>query len=68
MLLTWIAVFSPLGVTAAVAVIAHEVPQEAGDFAILLDSGYSRSRALLLNTLSAAATLPGALLQAAPGP
>jgi zinc and cadmium transporter len=52
----------PLGVTAAVAVIAHEVPQEVGDFAILLENGYSRSRALLFNTLSASATLPGAIL------
>lgn len=51
----------PLGVAAAFAVIAHEVPQEVGDFAILLDSGYGRGKALLLNGLSAAATLPGAL-------
>jgi zinc and cadmium transporter len=52
----------PLGIAAAIAVIAHEVPQEVGDFAILLESGYGRSRALVLNTLSAAATLPGAVL------
>jgi zinc and cadmium transporter len=51
----------PLGVAAAFAVIAHEVPQEVGDFAILLDSGYGRMKALVLNGLSAAATLPGAL-------
>ena len=31
----------PLGVAAAVAVFAHEIPQEVGDFAILLDSGYA---------------------------
>lgn len=52
----------PLGVAAALAVIAHEVPQEIGDFAILLDSGYSRARALFLNLLSSSATIPGALL------
>ena len=52
----------PLGVTTAVAVIAHEVPQEVGDFAILLESGYSRMKALVLNTLSAATTLPGAIV------
>jgi zinc and cadmium transporter len=52
----------PLGITAALAVIAHEVPQEVGDFAILLDNGYSRSRALLLNGLSSSTTLPGALM------
>ncbi|MGY6276414.1 ZIP family metal transporter [Methylomonas sp. MgM2] len=52
----------PLGIAAALAVIAHEIPQEVGDFAILLDSGYSRNKALLWNGLSSAATLPGALL------
>jgi len=52
----------PLGVATSLAVIAHEVPQEVGDFAILLDSGYARGKAILLNGLSAAATLPGAVL------
>ncbi len=52
----------PLGIAAALAVIAHEIPQEVGDFAILLDSGYSRLRALALNTLSATAMLPGGVL------
>jgi zinc and cadmium transporter len=52
----------PLGITASLAVIAHEIPQDVGDFAILLDSGYGRTKALLLNGLSAAATLPGALI------
>jgi zinc and cadmium transporter len=52
----------PLGITAAIAVILHEVPQEVGDFAILLDSGYTRVRALLLNTLSSLTTVAGALL------
>ena len=52
----------PLGIAAALAVIAHEIPQEVGDFAILLDSGYSRTKALLLNGLSSVTTLPGALL------
>ena len=51
----------PLGIAAALAVIAHEVPQEVGDFAILLDNGYSRAKALVLNGLSAATTLPGAV-------
>mgnify|MGYP003758466175 FL=1 len=52
----------PLGIAASLAVIAHEIPQEVGDFAILLDSGYSRRKALILNTLSASSTLPGALI------
>ena len=51
----------PLGIAASLAVIAHEVPQEVGDFAILLDSGYGRMRALVLNGLSSATTLPGAV-------
>jgi len=51
----------PLGVTTAVAVAAHEIPQEVGDFAILLHAGYSRGRALLLNVLSAAASAAGAV-------
>jgi zinc and cadmium transporter len=52
----------PLGIAASLAVIAHEIPQEVGDFAILLDNGYSRSRALTLNLLSSLATLPGAVI------
>ena len=51
----------PLGVATAFAVIAHEIPQEVGDFGILLDSGYGRGKALLLNTLSSLATLPGGI-------
>ena len=52
----------PLGVATSLAVSAHEVPQEIGDFAILLDSGYGRKKALLFNTLSASTTLPGAVI------
>ncbi len=52
----------PLGIGASLAVIAHEIPQEVGDFAILLDNGYGRTKALVLNSLSAAATLPGAVV------
>ena len=52
----------PLGVTTALAIAAHEIPQEVGDFAILLHAGYSRRRALLLNVLSALASAAGALM------
>ena len=52
----------PLGVNTAMAVAAHEIPQEVGDFAILLSAGYSRRRALILNFVSGAAGLGGALL------
>jgi zinc and cadmium transporter len=50
----------PLGLTTALAVAAHEIPQEAGDFAILLAAGHSRRRALLLNLASGTGGLFGA--------
>ncbi len=52
----------PIGITTAISVIAHEIPQEVGDFAILLNAGYSRKKALLMNTLSSLSTLPVAIL------
>ena len=51
-----------LGIVTAVAIIAHEIPQEVGDFLILLHSGYSKGRALLLNVLSSAAMVLGGVL------
>jgi len=48
-----------LGVVTATAVIAHEIPQEIGDFLILLHSGYSRARAFALNLLSSLAMVVG---------
>jgi zinc and cadmium transporter len=51
----------PLGISTAVAVTAHEIPQEVGDFAILLHAGYSRGKALTLNVLSAFASIVGAV-------
>jgi zinc and cadmium transporter len=52
----------PLGLTTALAVAAHEVPQVAGDFAVVLAAGSSRSRALVLNFSAALGGLAGALL------
>jgi len=52
----------PLGVATGFAVVAHELPQEVGDFGILLDNGYGRGKALALNTLSSLATLPGGVV------
>jgi zinc and cadmium transporter len=43
-------------------VAAHEIPQEVGDVAILLASGYSRGRALLLNLVTGVASIAGALI------
>ncbi len=51
-----------LGIVTSVAIIAHEIPQEVGDFAILLHGGFSRAKALLFNTLASMATLVGALI------
>jgi zinc and cadmium transporter len=51
-----------LGVVTAVAIIAHEIPQEVGDFLILLHSGYSRLRALAMNLVSSTATLVGGVI------
>ena len=48
-----------LGVITALAVIAHEIPQELGDFAILINSGYSRTRAFALNLLTSLAMVIG---------
>ena len=52
----------PLGFATTLAVLAHEIPQELGDFAILLDRGYTPNRALAFNTLSSLTTPLGALL------
>jgi zinc and cadmium transporter len=51
-----------LGLITALAIIAHEIPQEVGDFLILLHSGYSKARALAYNMLSSVATLLGGLI------
>lgn len=51
-----------LGVVTALAVAAHEIPQEVGDFAILLHSGFTRARALLYNVLSSLTTVFGGVL------
>ena len=53
---------TPVGVATALAIFAHELPQEVGDFAILIESGYSRRKALAYNIISGLSTLPGALL------
>jgi zinc and cadmium transporter len=52
----------PLGVSTALALIAHEIPQEAGDFGVLLAAGYSRGRAIVLNLASGIGGLAGAAL------
>lgn len=51
-----------LGAVTAMAIIAHEIPQEVGDFLILLHSGYTKKQALLFNLLSSLATVIGGML------
>ena len=50
----------PLGITTALAVATHEIPQEVGDVAILLRAGFSRGRAFTLNLLSGIGGILGA--------
>ena len=52
----------PLGLSTALAVAAHQVPQEVGDFAILLGAGYTRRQALVANTLAATTGIVGAVV------
>ena len=51
----------PLGITTALAVAAHEIPQEVGDIAILLRAGFSRVRAFFLNLASSIGGILGAV-------
>lgn len=51
-----------LGITTTVAVILHEIPQEIGDFAVLIHAGYSKARAVWLNFLSAMLAIAGVTL------
>ena len=51
-----------LGLSATIAIIAHEIPQEIGDFMVLLHSGYSRARALWFNLLSSLTAVLGGVL------
>ncbi|WP_428355718.1 ZIP family metal transporter [Methyloprofundus sp.] len=51
-----------LGIVTSLAVAAHEIPQEVGDFAILLHSGYSKGKALFYNVLASLTTVVGGVL------
>jgi len=51
-----------VGIFTAVAIIAHEIPQEIGDFIILLNAGFSRMRALLYNAMSGLMAVIGGVL------
>jgi zinc and cadmium transporter len=51
-----------LGIVTAVAIMAHEIPQEVGNFAVLLHSGVSRRRALALNLLTSLTAVAGGVV------
>lgn len=51
-----------IGIAVGLSILAHEIPQEAGDFGILLNGGFSRRKSFILNTLSSSTTIPGAIL------
>ena len=52
----------PLGIVTTLAVITHEIPQEIGDFGVLLYAGYSKKKALFFNFLSALTAMVGAVM------
>lgn len=52
----------PVGIATTLAVILHEIPQEVGDFAVLIHAGYTKKRALWLNFLSALCAILGAIV------
>jgi len=56
-----------LGLATVIAVVSHEIPQELGDFAILIYAGYSQAKALFYNFISAALSIIGALFALAVG-
>ncbi len=58
----------PLGMTTTLAIVLHEIPQEMGDFGILLHGGISVKRALVFNFLSAATAIIGTVLSLTIGP
>ena len=49
----------PIGIATTLAVVLHEIPQEIGDFAVLIHSGYNKKRALWLNFISALMAIVG---------
>lgn len=57
----------PVGIATTIAVILHEIPQEIGDFGVLIHAGYSKRKALLFNFLSALTAVLGAVLTLAIG-
>lgn len=51
-----------IGFITTLSIVAHEIPQEAGDFVVLLNAGYTRSRALMYNVISSMSAVLGGLI------
>ncbi|MFK8030304.1 MAG: ZIP family metal transporter [Gammaproteobacteria bacterium] len=51
-----------LGVVTTIAVVAHEIPQEIGDVAVLLEAGYSKTKVMLMNVLVSLTTVAGGVI------
>lgn len=51
-----------LGIIVGLTILSHEIPQETGDFAILLHSGYSKKKAIIFNTISSSTTIPAVII------
>ena len=58
----------PLGLATTLAIVAHEIPQEIGDFGVLIHAGYSRGKALFFNFFSGLLAVLGALITLIIGP
>ena len=52
----------PVGIATTLAVVLHEIPQEIGDFGVLIHGGFSRKKALLMNFLTALTAVLGVLI------
>lgn len=57
-----------IGITTTLAVVLHEIPQEIGDFGILVHGGFSTKKALLFNFLTALTAILGAIFSLVVGP
>ncbi|MEK6883843.1 MAG: ZIP family metal transporter, partial [Nanoarchaeota archaeon] len=55
-------VSTQIGIATTIAVVLHEIPQEIGDFGVLIHGGFTKVKALALNFLSAIASIAGAIL------
>lgn len=52
----------PLGITMTIGIVAHEIPQEIGDFGVLLHGGFTKMRALTMNLLTAITAILGGII------